>query len=218
MGLKVIITGVTGMVGEGVLIESLRNESVDSVLVVTRKPLGLDHPKLKELVVSDFLELEAKPELRGFDACFYCAGISSNGMSEELYTRITYETTLHFANVVSELNPKIIFNFISGASTDGSEKGKAMWARVKGKTENALRRMFPGRQYSFRPALMKPFPEQRHLYGYNKWIVRLYPVMSLVFPACTIQEIARAMIQTTRHGYKETVLEVQDIKAQAGQS
>src|SRR5215210_6319086 len=133
--IKVIITGATGMVGEGVLLECLQNEQVSEVLIVSRRHYDLTHPKLKELIVPDFFRLEDFWEqLTGYDACFYCAGVSSIGMNEAKYTRITYDTTLHAARVLFRFNPKLVFNFVTGAHTDGTEKGKMMWARVKGKT------------------------------------------------------------------------------------
>jgi nucleoside-diphosphate-sugar epimerase len=214
MGIKVIVTGVTGMVGEGVLLECLRNQQVDSVLAVSRKALDLTHPKLQVFVAADFLGIDAaSAPLAGYDACFYCAGISSNGLTEEAYTRITYDTTLHFAAVTLQANPHVVFNFISGYLADSTERGRVMWARVKGKTENALLRMFPGKEYNLRPALMRPMPGQKHFYGYNWWTHKiLYPVLSLVFPACSIQQIAQAMINATLMGYEKPILEVRDIK------
>ncbi|QDK38623.1 NAD-dependent epimerase/dehydratase family protein [Bdellovibrio sp. NC01] len=211
MGLKVILTGATGMVGEGVLIELLQNSQIDSVLVVGRRACGLTHPKLKELLTSDFFALsESNKELAGFDACFYCAGISSNGLNEEVYTKITYDTTMHLAAILKSLNPQIVFNFVSGGHTDSSEQGRVMWARVKGRTENALQKMFPGREYNFRPGLMKPFPQQKHIYGYNKLVVML-PFLRLIFPMITLQQLAQAMIATTLRGYPKPILEVKDI-------
>jgi nucleoside-diphosphate-sugar epimerase len=220
MGINVIVTGVTGMVGEGVLLECLRNQQVDSVLAVCRKELDLTHPKLKIFIAPDFIKIDAAAaQLTGYDACFYCAGVSSNGVTEEDYTRITYDTTLHFATVVLQANPHIVFNFVSGRQTDSSEQGRVMWARIKGKTENALLKMFDGKEYNFRPALMRPMPGQKHFYGYNWWTHKiLYPVLSLVFPACSIQQITQAMINATLMGYEKPILEVRDIKklAQAG--
>jgi hypothetical protein len=220
MGIKVMVTGVTGMVGEGVLLECLRNDRVDSVLAVVRKPFDLTHPKLKVFVAPDFLKMDPDVvELKGYDACFYCAGVSSNGVAEETYTRITYDTTLHFAGVVGRLNPTLVFNFVSGYQTDSSEKGRVMWARVKGKTENALIRMFPRKEFNFRPALMKPMPGQKRFYGYNLWTHKiLYPVLRFVFPACTIQEIAQAMMSVTTLGYEKPILEVADIQKLAAMS
>lgn len=211
MALKIILTGATGMVGEGVLIELLQNSQVESVLVVGRRSCGMTQAKLKELLVSDFFALtKDNKELAGYDACFYCAGISSNGLNEETYTKITYDTTMHFAAILKNLNPQMVFNFVSGGHTDSSEKGRVMWARVKGKTENALQKQFPGREYNFRPGLMKPFPKQKHIYGYNKLVV-LLPFLRLIFPMITLQQLAQAMIATTLCGYPTPVLEVKDI-------
>ena len=214
MGIKVIVTGVTGMVGEGVLLECLRNDRVESVLAVCRKPLDQSDPKLKVFLAPDFLAIEATTaRLEGYDACFYCAGVSSNGVTEQDYTRITYDTTLHFASVALQANPGIVFSFVSGHLADSSEQGRVMWARIKGKTENALMKMFHGKEYNFRPALMRPMPGQKHFHGYNRWTHKiLYPVLSLFFPACSIQEIARAMINATLMGYEKPILEVSDIK------
>jgi len=220
MGIKVIVTGVTGMVGEGILLECLQNVQVDAVLAVCRKPLDLAHPKLQVFVAPDYLRLpEDTPELKGYDACFYCAGVSSNGVPEQEYTKITYDTTLHFAAVTLRANPQVVFNFVSGYQTDSSEKGRVMWARVKGRTENALITMFPQKAFNFRPALMKPMPGQKHFYGYNGWTHKiLYPVLRLIWPACTLQEIARAMIHATTMGYEKPILEVHDITELAAKS
>lgn len=210
--MNVILTGATGMVGEGVLIECLQNAAVEKILVVARKPLNITHPKLESLVIDDFMKLSASDDrLSGYDACFFCAGISSNGLSEETYTHITYTTTMHVARILKSLNPDLVFNFVSGASTDSTAKGKSMWARVKGRTENELRELFPGAQYSFRPALMKPFRQQIHLHGYNGYLWLLGPILSPFFGSSTIQQVARAMIRTANRGYEKTILEVQDI-------
>lgn len=218
--MRIIITGATGMVGEGVLMECLQNSEVFEVLSISRKLCGIIHPKLKELLISDFSEIQNYSEkLKGYDACFYCAGKSSNGMSEEEYTKITYKTTLHFAKVLQEINPKLVFNFISGNHTDNTEKGKVMWARVKGKTENQLTKIFGNKAFHFRPALMKPMKGQQHLYGYNRWAHQiLYPLMSIFFPSCSIQEIAKAMIKTASKGYSKQILEVKDIKTAANET
>lgn len=213
--MKVIITGVTGMVGEGVLSECLSNPQVDQVLAVSRTPYeGVKNSKLNECIVPDFFHLEeVKDRLTGYDACFYCAGKSSVGMTEHDYTRITYDMVLSFAEVLLSLNPGMTFCHVSGTSTDGSEKGKVMWARVKGKAENALMKMpFKG-VYNFRPALMKPSPGQKYLRGYNKIYPFLFPLLRLVMPnkACTVREIGQAMINCVLKGYPKHVLEVRDI-------
>lgn len=210
--IKVILTGATGMVGEGVLLECLNNTAVSEILMMNRRHFDMTHPKLKELVVTDFMNLdEVKSQLTGYDACFYCAGISSVGMSEDDYTKITYNTTLHVARALRELNPLIVFNFISGSHTDSTEQGKLMWARVKGRTENALKNLFPDKQYNFRPALMKPFKEQHNFKGYNRYIKLLYPLLSPFFPSCSLQAIGRAMIRAAMNGYDKNILEVKDI-------
>lgn len=204
------------MVGEGVLMECLENKQVSSVLYIGRKRSGKSHPKLEEFLIEDFFkirELDTHP--KPFDACFYCAGISSVGMTENEYSHITYDTTLHVANILLELNPSIIFVFVSGANTDSSEKGKVMWARVKGKTENALKAMPFKAQYNFRPALMKPTKGQVHIKGHNRYISILYPLLNLFFKSCTIQDIGKAMINAVRYGYPSNTLEVTDIKSLA---
>lgn len=211
--MKVIVTGATGMVGEGVLIECLDNDQVESVLYVGRKASGKSHPKLTEYLVSDFLSLKSDDsKLSGYDACFYCAGISSVGMDEAQYTHITYDTTLHFAKVLVNQNANLTFNFISGSHTDSSENGKVMWARVKGKTENALQKLSFNGQYNFRPGLMKPDKTQVQLKGFNKYIKFLYPIMGLFFTGVTVREIGRAMIAVTKFGFPEKMLEAIDIK------
>lgn len=139
--MKVIITGATGMVGEGVLLECLQQELVKEILLVGRRHYDLNHPKVKELLVTDFLDIEPyADQLQGYDACFYCAGVSSVGMNEKDYTRITYDTTIAFAQVVLKKNPHMVFTYVSGQGTDSSESGRLMWARVKGRTENEIGR------------------------------------------------------------------------------
>src|SRR5215212_1242101 len=141
MNYKIIITGTTGMVGEGVLIECLAHPRISEVLSISRRPCGMTHPKLKEYLVPDFLKMEEDEKLKGYDACFYCAGVSSVGMKEAEFTRNSYDTTIHFAEVLLKQNPGMSFIYVSGAGTDSSEKGRLMWARVKGRTENALMKM-----------------------------------------------------------------------------
>lgn len=211
--MKVILTGATGMVGEGVLLECLEHPAVESVLAVSRRSCGRVHPRLSELLVKDFRELgPVEEQLRGYDACFYCAGISSVGMSEQEYTRITLDTPLAFAATLARLNPGMVFIHVSGAHTDGSEQGKVMWARVKGKAENALLRLAFKAVYHFRPSLMKPTPGQRYVKGGYYLIRVLYPLLSLVFPGIALRDVARAMIQTVRTGAPRPILEVPDIR------
>ena len=214
--MKVILTGVTGFVGEGVLFECLENQAVTSVLSVSRRRYGLEHPKLRECVVADFRDVAAvEAELTGFDACFYCAGISSRGLSEATYTEITYDTPLSFAKTLLRLNPGMVFCHISGSHTDGSEKGRVMWARVKGKAENALAALPFKAVYNFRPGLMKPFANQKNVKGGFRVISALYPALNLVFPGLTLSELGRAMIHCASGGAAKAVLEPKDIKALA---
>lgn len=210
--MKVILTGATGMVGEGVLLECLENAEVERVLVVSRRPCGRSHDKLEELLVPDFRELSAvEAKLTGFDACFYCAGISSVGMDEVKYTAITYDTVLAFASTLARLNPSMTLVHVSGAHTDSSEQGKVMWARVKGRAENALLRLPFKAVYNFRPSLMKPTPGQKFVKGGYALIRILYPLLNLVFPGLALRDVARAMINAARFGAAKGVLEVPDI-------
>jgi uncharacterized protein YbjT (DUF2867 family) len=215
MKIKVIITGATGMVGEGVLFECLAHPHVKQVLMVNRKHYSMKHPKLKECIVPDFLKLdEFTGQLMGYDACFYCAGISSIGMNEPKYSHITYDVTMHFANKLVSINPKMIFDFVSGSRTDSSEKGKIMWARVKGRTENALMRLPFKRVYNFRPGFMKPTEGQKNIKSLYKPISKLYPLLRVLFPkqVSTLREVGLAMINSVLTGYSKQILEIKDIK------
>jgi hypothetical protein len=170
------------MVGEGVLLECVANQQVTEVLSVSRKPIVINHPKLKEYIVPDFTSLKESDEnLEGYDACFFCAGVSSVGMKEFEYTRITYDTTLAFARA---LNPKqqMTFAYISGAGTDSSEKGRLMWARVKGRTENELMKLPFKQVLAFRPGAMKHTEGQKNLSRMNRVLSWLYPAFKTLFP------------------------------------
>jgi nucleoside-diphosphate-sugar epimerase len=216
--LKVIITGATGMVGEGVLLECLDHPAVAQVLMVNRRPYPAQHPKLQECIVPDFLALDGfAAQLTGYDACFFCAGTSSSGMSEADYTRVTYDVTLHFAQQLASLNPQMVFDYVSGAYTDSSEQGRLMWARVKGKTENALMRLRFQRVYIFRPGFMLATPGQRNLKWYYHPVAWLYPPVHALFPnhVSTLRDVARAMINTVVRGYPKPILEIKDINALA---
>jgi uncharacterized protein YbjT (DUF2867 family) len=215
---KVIITGATGMVGEGVLLECLAHPAVEQVLVVGRKPYRRTHPKLRECIVADFMDLAAaESQLTGYDACFYCAGVSSAGMSEADYNRITYDVTLHFAQTLAGLNPQMVFVYVSGALTDSSEKGRSMWARVKGRTENALTRVGFRAAYNFRPGFMKPTAGQENVKWYFFAVGWLYPVLHALLPnqVSTLQDVALAMVNTVVKGYPKQILEIKDINALA---
>jgi hypothetical protein len=202
------------MVGEGVLFGCIEHPDVEQILLVNRRHYEISHPKVKEIIVKDFFHLdEATDRLKGFDACFYCAGISSVGMSEADYTRVTYDTTISFAKKVLSLNPEMTFIFVSGAQTDTTGKSKMMWARVKGRTENALMEMPFKNVYNFRPGLMKPFPGQKNIKSVIKIILGLYPVLKLIFPGRTsiMPDVARAMINAVLKGYPKHILEIKDI-------
>lgn len=218
MPIKAIITGVTGMVGEGVLHECLLRSDVEQVLVVNRKPCGVTHPKLKEIVHGDFFDLSAiESRLSGYDACFFCLGVSSVGMKEPEYFRLTYTLTLHFAETVARQNSGMTFCYISGSGTDSSEKGRIMWARVKGKTENDLTKL-PFRQvYNFRPGALLPTKGLKNTLSYYKYITWMGPFFRLIFPGavCNLRELGAAMINAAVGGFEKQIVEVKDIVALA---
>lgn len=210
--IKVIITGATGMVGEGVLFECLQNEKVAEALIISRRHYEMQHPKLKELIVPDFLKLDQFAEkIKGYDGCFFCAGVSSLGKKEDLFTHLTYDTALTFAKSILEVNDNIVFTYVSGAKTDSSEKSRMMWARVKGKTENDLAKLPFKAEYNFRPGMMKPFPEQKNWKPIVKSLVKLVQFIS-PRSVLTLQEVGRAMINAVTVGYPKNVLEVSDIR------
>jgi uncharacterized protein YbjT (DUF2867 family) len=213
--MNIIITGSTGMVGEGVLLECLENPNVKNVLMLNRKANWIKHPKLKELLVSDFTKLDAVAnELKGYDACFFCAGVSSIGMNEADYTKFTYDTTIAVAKKLLELNPGMVFDYVSGTSTDSSEKGKMMWARVKGKTENDLMKMGFRKQFNFRPGIMKPIKGQKNLKTSYKILI---PLTAPFFgkKVLTLKEVGMAMINSVTKEYPKQILEIADIRALA---
>lgn len=213
--MKVVITGTTGMVGEGVLLECIENMEVSAILSISRKPSGIQHPKLKELVVPDFTKLDDfRDDIHGYDACFYCAGISSVGMNEERYTQITYDTTIAFAQALLKENTQIVFCFISGSHTDSTEKGRVMWARVKGRTENDLAKMGFRKQYNLRPGGMSAFPGQKKakwLYKVIVQIIKPFAPSSII----SLSELGRAMIHASQRDNVPNILEIKDIKALA---
>jgi hypothetical protein len=215
MGLKIILTGATGFVGEGVLLECLNSSLVDKILVVGRRGCGRTHKKIQELVVPNFFSLDGfEGLLNGYDAVFYCAGISSVGMKEEDYAKITIDTPLAFAHKLLEINPNMVFCHLSGTGADGSEKGNIMWARVKGKAENRLAALPFKKVYNFRPGFMKPTPGQQNVKTFYKIMGALSGVMKLLFPKIsgTMAQVGQAMINSVKKGYGKEVLEVADIK------
>lgn len=215
MGIKVIITGTTGMVGEGVLLHCLQNPKVEKVLSISRKPNGHSHPKLVELIHQDFSDLSSvESQVIGFDACYFCAGISSLGISKEEYERITCSLTLAFAQTLAKLNPNMTFTYVSGQGTDGSEKGRSHWARIKGKTESDLRKLPFKQAFAYRPGFMKPIAENSiHILPYYKYVNWLYPIGRNLFPNAfnTLPEVAESMINVTLDGFDQFILNGKEI-------
>ena len=216
--MKVIITGATGMVGKGVLLECLDHKQIEQVLVIGRNSVNVNHPKLKELLLPDFSSFtEVKSTLAGYDACFYCMGVSSAGMKEEMYRHLTYDYTLALARVLFELNPKMVFNYVSGVGTDSTEKGRSMWARVKGKTENDLLKMGFKDAYMFRPGAIIPLrgitsrtKMYQFMYDYFLWLVKLVKLMAPK-SVVTTTHIGMAMIHSVLKGTEQKVLHPKDI-------
>jgi uncharacterized protein YbjT (DUF2867 family) len=213
-GIKVIITGATGMVGEGVLLVCLREPAVEKILIINRKPSGITHPKLKEIIHEDFHDLSAVEEhLAGYDACFFCLGVSSVGMKMDRYRRVTYDLTMHFGETVSRLNSDMVFIYVSGAGTDGTEKGRTEWARIKGKTENDLRKLPFRRVYGYRPGFIKPVKEQKKAHAFYTYINWFLPLGRKLSPDYfnTMEELALSMIRLVRNDYATETINGKDI-------
>jgi len=218
--MKVILFGATGMVGQGVLRECQLDPGVETVLAVGRTPTGQIHAKLRELHHDDFFDFSAiEPQLAGYDACFFCLGVSSIGMDEARYRRLTYDITMAAATTLSKLNPGMVFVYVTGRGTDSTEQGKLMWARVKGKTENDLMKLPFKAAYMFRPAAIEPLHGVRSKIA---WVHATYvataPLWSLlnaIAPAyaTTTEKVGRAMIKVARDGYRKPVLESEDINS-----
>jgi uncharacterized protein YbjT (DUF2867 family) len=218
--MKILIFGATGMVGQGVLRECLLAPDVESVVAVGRNATGQQHPRLRDLVHKDMYDYSAiEPQLQGFDACFFCLGVSSVGMKEPEYKRITYDLTLAAATVLARLNPGMTFTYVTGAGTDSSERGSSMWARVKGATENALLRLPFKAAYMFRPGMIQPLHGIRSKTPlYDAAIVVLRPVLGLahsLWPnrVTTTEKIGRAMLAVARNGAPKVLLDPADINA-----
>lgn len=208
--IRAIITGTTGMVGEGVLHECLQHPQVEAVLIINRKPLGVTHPKLKEIIHTDFYDFSAiESQLAGYNACFFCLGVSSVGMKEADYHKVTYTLTMHVATTLSRLNPDMTFCYISGAGTDSTEKGRSMWARVKGKTENDLMKLPFRDVYAFRPGFIKPIKGLSNTHKFYNYITWLFPAGRALFPNgfCTLTELALAMISVVFNPYDKKVVD-----------
>jgi uncharacterized protein YbjT (DUF2867 family) len=212
--IKAIIFGASGMVGEGVLIKALRHKDVESVLVIGRRSCRITHDKLKELIHHDFFDYSTIEEhLKGYNACFFCLGVSSVGMNEQDYTRITYDLTMQAATTLSRANPGMTFCYVSGTGTDSTEHGRMMWARVKGKTENHLKELPFKSVFLFRPGLMKPVDGQKNLKPLYRAAGMLYPLWKFLSPknVCTLDDVGLAMIHAVEIGYQKQILENMDI-------
>ena len=216
--MKVILFGGSGMVGQGVLRECLIDPGVEAVLSVGRSPLGVAHPKLRELLHKDFTDYSAiEPQLAGYDACFFTLGVSSIGMDAERYRHLTYDLTMTAARALARLNPGMVFTYVTGRGTDSTEQGSLMWARVKGKTENDLLKLPFKAAYMFRPAGIQPLHGVRSKTG---WINAVYavtaPLLAVMVRATphymtTSERLGRAMIKVARDGYSRPILESADI-------
>ena len=220
MKVKAIITGSTGMVGEGVLHQCLLNENVEKVLVINRRPCGVKHEKLTEIIHNDFSVLTPiADKLSGFNACYFCAGVTSVGKKEKEYTQITYDLTLHMANILVDKNTDMTFCYISGVGTDSTEKGKTMWARVKGKTENDLTKLPFKAVYNFRPGYIQPIKGLKNTYTFYKIVYPFYPIIKTILPKYTntLANIGNAMISVAANGYNKNILECRDIDIAANQ-
>ncbi|MBK7104845.1 MAG: NAD-dependent epimerase/dehydratase family protein [Ignavibacteriae bacterium] len=216
--IKAIITGSTGMVGEGVLHICLNNENVENVLVINRKHCGVSHPKLTEIIHKDFMDLnEIENQLVGYNACYFCAGVSSIGKSEEEYKKVTYDLTLNFAKTLAKLNPQMVFTYVSGTGTDSSEKGKLMWARIKGKTENDLLKLGFKDAYMYRPGYIQPIKGLKNAYKIYKITSPFYPILEKLFSkhVITLDELGNSMINVTLNDYEKKILENVDIRKTA---
>lgn len=206
------------MVGEGVLHTCLHDAGIEKVLVINRKSLGLSHPKLVELIHQDFLNINfLSAQLQGYDACFFCLGVSSIKMTESVYFRYTYTLTMHVAETLSKSNPAMTFCYVSGAGTDSSEQGRIRWARVKGKTENDLMKLPFKQVFAFRPGFIKPIKGLKNVLPFYKYVLWLFPIGRAFFPQSFVKlsEIGQAMIEVSRYGFPKPVLEGRDIIAAA---
>lgn len=217
--MKVVLFGATGMVGAGALIECVADSRVESVLVVTRSPTGRQHPKLREILHKDFFNYDSLAgEFATCDACFFCLGVSSAGMSEAEYTHLTYDLTLAAARTMATANPRMVFCYVSGVGTDSTERGRMMWARVKGKTENAILALFSN-AYMFRPGYIQPIGDVRSKTGWVQTalnvVAPLYPLLRPLLRGTTTANFGRALIEVAASGYSRRILYSADINALA---
>ena len=216
MKIKAIITGASGMVGKGVLIECLESSDVESVLIINRKPLAITHPKLTEVLLSNFTKFDTiASELKGYNACFHCMGVSSIGKGEEEFNRFTYTMTKSLVDTLAAISTNLVFNYVSGTGTDSSEKGKIMWARVKGKTENMIFHTGFKDAYAFRPGAIIP---EKGIKSKTSWYNAAYVILKPLFPffkkmdsITTSSRLGLAMINSVLHPQENKFLENTDI-------
>jgi uncharacterized protein YbjT (DUF2867 family) len=212
--ISVIITGSTGMVGEGVLHECLMHSDVERVLVVNRKPCGVEHHKLTEIVHSDLFDLSSiHTRLKGYDACFFCLGVSSVGLNEAEYTKVTFDLTMYVAGLLVDLNPEMVFCYVTAGGTDRTEKGRSMWARVKGKTENHLLQLPFKKVYMFRPGYIHPTKGLKRAHRYYAGFTWMYPILRRLLPrhVITLRELGQAMINIVNDEYEDSIIESKDM-------
>jgi len=215
--INVIIAGATGMIGESVLDQCLIHDHIESVLVINRRSSGIRHPKLKEIVLPDLTDASSiKDKLKAYDACFFCIGVSSTGMDEANYTRLTYTLTLGFASLLAEINSSMTFCYVSAAGADSTEQGRTMWARVKGKTENDLSKLPFKQVYNFRPSGLIPYLKVKPTQTYQsvKYLKWLLVLLRPIFPNSIIKlsDFGKAMINSVFFGYPVKIFESKDIK------
>ena len=219
---NVLITGATGMVGKGILLECIKSPSIHSITLINRSPIEIQDPKIKEIILSDFMEINTvKNQLENINGCFHCMGVSAMGLSEEQYSKLTFDITKKLADICFDHNPKMTFNYVSGSGTDSTEKGKIMWARVKGKTENYVLSKGFDKSYMFRPGFIIP---ENGIKSRTKLYNRIYTIMRPLFPLLkkmksitTTTKIGLAMLNTLITPKLNTVyLENKDINHLAG--
>lgn len=218
MGLKVIVTGSTGMVGEGVMMVCLDSPAIDEVLVINRRSDGVKHPKLKEVILEDFMQLETiADQLIGYDACYHCMGISSVGVEMDKYEIITRQMSLKLGKIVSEQNKNAVFTYVSGGGTDETETSRMEWSRIKGNTENQLAAMPFRKFYAYRAGFIKPYPGQKHAHPFYKYINWTFPIGQALAPNAynTMEELGKSMIQLTLHPIARTIIRGKYISEEA---
>ncbi len=212
--IKAIITGASGMVGEGILHECLQHPDVETVLSLTRKPSGMAHPKLKEVIHDDFYNLAAvEDQLFGYNACFFCLGVSSVGMKEEAYYKVTYTLTMHVAETISRQNSNMTFCYVSGVGTDSTEKGRSMWARVKGKTENDLMKLPFKQVFAYRPGYIHPIKGLKNAHKLSRFFAWLYPIGRMISANAfiTLKELGLSMIYLAQNGFERNIINGKDM-------